>query len=59
MSAKEKAKELVDKFQQEYLIVVEMTERKMYNHEAKQCALIAVDEILKTSASEHQHEFRF
>jgi hypothetical protein len=49
MNAKLKAKELVDKFQNEYMVVAGMTERKMYNHEAKQCAIIAVENIINAN----------
>jgi hypothetical protein len=41
MEAKEKAKELVDKFS-------DLEDGEMYIGKAKQCALIAVDEILNT-----------
>ena len=43
MTAKEKAEELVDK----YIVVA-----PMYFSEAKQCALIAVDEIIKSNPAE-------
>jgi uncharacterized protein YxeA len=44
MTAKEKAKELVEKYF--YLFSLEL-ENTIADYEAKQCALIAVDEILK------------
>jgi hypothetical protein len=47
MTPKEKAKELViDKYGSNYPIICKMGSRNMYRSEAKQCALIAVDEIL-------------
>jgi predicted proteasome-type protease len=49
MSAKEKANELVDRFGSGYPIICKMNSRNMYMSEAKQCALIAVDEILKSN----------
>lgn len=46
MTPKEKAEELFDKF---YLIKDEVyDECRMHENEAKQCALIAVDEILQS-----------
>jgi hypothetical protein len=45
MTPKEKAKELVSKFQKQ--IFFEVTNEKLDIEEAKGCALIAVDEILK------------
>ena len=46
MTAKEKAKELVDKF---YPRATSYSlDRKNQNENAKQCSLIAVDEILKS-----------
>jgi hypothetical protein len=48
MTPKEKAKDLViDKYGSNYPIICKMSSRNMYRSEAKQCALIAVDEILK------------
>ena len=47
MTPKEKAKELVNKFSSGHPIICKMNTRNMYISEAKQCALIAVDEILK------------
>lgn len=48
MTPKEKAKELVDKFRNEFTLV-----KKDYNvdlyRDAKQCALIAVDEIIASN----------
>lgn len=49
MNPTEQAKLMVAKFQQEYFIVAKMTERKMYNHEAKQCALVAVQMIINAN----------
>ena len=45
VTAKEKAKELVDKFR---LNVLDYEGSGLNNHKAKQCALIAVNEILET-----------
>jgi hypothetical protein len=45
MKAKEKAKELVDKFS-------DLEDGEMYIGKAKQCALIAVDEIMATVDAE-------
>jgi hypothetical protein len=48
MTPKEKAKELVDKYLRTYPIYNNPTVVISYTHnEAKQCALIAVDEILE------------
>ena len=47
MKAKEKAKELVDKFS-------DLEDGEMYIGKAKQCALIAVDEIMATVDAEDQ-----
>ena len=48
MTPKEKAKELViDKYGSNYPIICKMSSRNMYRSEAKQCALIAVDEIIQ------------
>jgi uncharacterized protein YxeA len=47
MTPKEKAKELVNKFSSGHPIICKMNTRNMYISEAKQCALIAVDEIIK------------
>jgi hypothetical protein len=44
MTAKEKAKELIDKY---YIICQEFTEEIQCSIQAKQCALIAVDEVIK------------
>lgn len=44
MKAKEKAKELVDKFQKQ--IFFDITNERLDIEEAKGCALIAVDEIM-------------
>jgi hypothetical protein len=44
MTAKEKAEELVDKFQKQ--IFFEITDERLDIEEAKGCALIAVDEML-------------
>ena len=48
MTPKEKAKELVDKYF--YLFSVEL-ENTIENYEAKECALIAVDEIIECTPS--------
>ena len=45
MTPKEKAKDLVDKFQKQ--IFFDVTNERLDIEEAKGCALIAVDEILK------------
>jgi hypothetical protein len=47
MTPKEKAKELVNKFSSGHPIICKMNTRNMYISEAKQCALIAVDEIIE------------
>ena len=46
MTPKEKAKELVNKFSSGHPIICKMNTRNMYISEAKQCALIAVNEII-------------
>jgi hypothetical protein len=46
MEPKEKAKELLDKY---YIICQEFTEEIQCSIQAKQCALITVDEMLKES----------
>jgi hypothetical protein len=46
MTPKEKAKELVNKFSSGHPIICKMNTRNMYISEAKQCALIAVDEMI-------------
>ncbi len=49
MAAKEKAKELVDKFKPNaYIGACEDDDELMELYHSKQCALIAVDEIVKT-----------
>lgn len=45
MSPREKAKELVDKFQKQIFFAV--TDERLDIEEAKGCALIAVDEVIK------------
>lgn len=45
MTPKEKAEELFDKY---YIICQEYTEEIQCSIQAKQCALIAVDEVLKS-----------
>jgi hypothetical protein len=45
MTAKDKAKELFDKY---YIVCQEYTEEIQCSIQAKECALIAVDECLKT-----------
>jgi hypothetical protein len=45
MTPKKKAKELVDNY---YIICQEYTEELQCSIQAKQCALIAVDEIIKS-----------
>jgi len=47
MTSKEKAKELVEKFR---LNVLDYEGCSINSHKAKQCALVAVDEILNTGA---------
>ena len=49
MTPQEKAKGLVDRFGSGYPIICKMDSRNMYRSEAKQCAIIAVDEILKAN----------
>ena len=44
MTPKEKAKEIVEKYRK----IFRYSNPKLMNYETKQCALIAVDEILKT-----------
>jgi len=46
MTPKEKAKELKDKFQKQ--IFFHITDERLDINEAKECALIAVDEMLNT-----------
>jgi len=55
MTEKEKAEELVENFASGYPIICKMNSRNMYRSESKQCALIAVDEIIQflTQASEY------
>ena len=63
MEAKDKAKELVNRFSRNYPIICKMNSRNMYLSEAKQCALICVDEIIKYIGDEDsifpspQHDF--
>jgi hypothetical protein len=45
MTPKEKAKELVDKY---YIVCQEFTQEIQCSIQAKQCALIAVDELIKS-----------
>jgi hypothetical protein len=47
MTQKEKAEELVNKFSSGHPIICKMNTRNMYISEAKQCALIAVDELIE------------
>ena len=54
MTPKEKAKELVEKYF--YLFSVEL-ENTIDYREAKQCALIAVDEIIKYSPNKPLEEY--
>jgi len=49
MTPKEKAEELIEKFSSEYPIICKMNTRNMYISEAKHCALIAVNEILRVA----------
>jgi hypothetical protein len=46
MTPQEKAQELINKFSSGYPIISKMNTRNMYISEAKQCALIAVQEII-------------
>lgn len=46
MTPKDKAKELVDKY---YIICQEFTEEIQCSIQAKQCALISVEEVIKNS----------
>ena len=57
MKAKEKAQELVDKMF--YSIVDKKTSYTLRNYwaEAKQCAIIAVDEILRVLFQHHEIDF--
>ena len=43
MIPKEKAKEIIERFNTGYIIICKMSERNMYISEAKQCAIIAVE----------------
>jgi hypothetical protein len=52
MTTKDKAKELVDKY---YIICQEFTEEIQCSIQAKQCALIAVEEILKYNKNQLIH----
>jgi len=57
----EKAKELLQRFHteiSEVTVINNVAERRVLKM-SKQCALICVDEILKTSASEYEHEDNF
>ena len=53
LTEKEKAEELVNKFSSGHPIICKMNTRNMYISEAKQCALIAVEEILKAIPNEY------
>jgi hypothetical protein len=53
MNKKEKAKELVDKM---YKHFVAIPYKHMKTHQAKQCALIAVDEILAVDCHDMSEE---
>lgn len=55
MTPKEKAKELFNKFQQDYFILVLPNGRKMYTSEIKYCAMIAVDEIIEATIDDWSH----
>jgi len=52
MIPKEKAKELLDKY---YIICQEFTEEIQCSIQAKQCALITVDEILETKLLKNRY----
>ena len=55
LDAKEKAEELSDKF---YLIKDDVyNECRMHENEAKQCALIAVDEIIRIENHHKNHKW--
>jgi hypothetical protein len=54
MTPKKKAKELVDKFINEFIWVEKDYNVDLYR-DSKQCALIAVDEILKVCENEISH----
>lgn len=55
MNEKEKAQELVDKYQN--LLYINVTDLDpVYQYEAKQCAKIAVDEILLNTMDGYHHE---
>jgi nucleoside-triphosphatase THEP1 len=53
MNAKRKAKELIDKY---YIICQEFTEEIQCSIQAKQCALIAIDEILEDDVYDMSEE---
>jgi hypothetical protein len=60
MTPKEKAEELViDKYGSNYPIICKMSSRNMYRSEAKQCALIAVDEIINLLWYTHKNETEY
>lgn len=52
MTPKEKARELVNRYRCNYQIICKMNTRNMYLSEAKQCALIAIDELIKETSFE-------
>lgn len=53
MKAKEKAKELVDKFQKQ--IFFDITNERLDIEEAKGCALIAVGEVIDNIEDDYMH----
>lgn len=53
MNAKGRAKELVDRY---YILCQEFTEEIQCSIQAKQCALIAVDEILEMDLPIHEED---
>ena len=59
MTPNEKAKDLVDKFYHHGMATI--TTKRQAHNDAKQCALIAVEEILKEVTPKisyiHQHEY--
>ena len=56
MTAAEKAKELVDKFRNEFTWVEKDHNVDLYR-DAKQCALIAVDELIKEVVDDKESEY--
>ena len=57
MDAKEKAKELVSKFKNNTRAFNETKGWQDSNYDAKQCALIALEEIFTNNTDESKHNF--